>query len=174
MSKSKKFKQKWLPLALVPLFSVTVLAGCDSDDDDDGDGGVTITPDAVVGDADGNNIPDAFETLNAAEDTNGNGIIDTFDAELTSGADANGNAVDDSFEAALTNGPDAEPDGVDDEALAAVTGGGTDPTDGTGGTEPVDIDQTGPLEVSLSDAGCLLYTSPSPRDRQKSRMPSSA
>ena len=27
---------------------------------------------------------------------------------------------------------------------------------------------------SLFDDGCLLYTSPSPRDRQKSRMPSSA
>ena len=27
---------------------------------------------------------------------------------------------------------------------------------------------------SLMDWGCLLYTSPSPRDRQKSRMPSSA
>ena len=26
----------------------------------------------------------------------------------------------------------------------------------------------------LHDATCLLYTSPSPRDRQKSRMPSSA
>ena len=26
----------------------------------------------------------------------------------------------------------------------------------------------------ISDAACLLYTSPSPRDRQKSRMPSSA
>ena len=29
-------------------------------------------------------------------------------------------------------------------------------------------------EVVLLDLGCLLYTSPSPRDRQKSRMPSSA
>ena len=28
--------------------------------------------------------------------------------------------------------------------------------------------------VFLSDGICLLYTSPSPRDRQKSRMPSSA
>ena len=29
--------------------------------------------------------------------------------------------------------------------------------------------------VEIADAlGCLLYTSPSPRDRQKSRMPSSA
>ena len=29
-------------------------------------------------------------------------------------------------------------------------------------------------EVSKRSNGCLLYTSPSPRDRQKSRMPSSA
>ena len=28
--------------------------------------------------------------------------------------------------------------------------------------------------VTAVDLGCLLYTSPSPRDRQKSRMPSSA
>ena len=30
-----------------------------------------------------------------------------------------------------------------------------------------------PVDIALSDP-CLLYTSPSPRDRQKSRMPSSA
>ena len=29
-------------------------------------------------------------------------------------------------------------------------------------------------EVNLQFSRCLLYTSPSPRDRQKSRMPSSA
>ena len=28
--------------------------------------------------------------------------------------------------------------------------------------------------LELMHSGCLLYTSPSPRDRQKSRMPSSA
>ena len=28
--------------------------------------------------------------------------------------------------------------------------------------------------ITLTAEGCLLYTSPSPRDRQKSRMPSSA
>ena len=28
--------------------------------------------------------------------------------------------------------------------------------------------------ISIADTNCLLYTSPSPRDRQKSRMPSSA
>ena len=30
------------------------------------------------------------------------------------------------------------------------------------------------IDKSLSVGDCLLYTSPSPRDRQKSRMPSSA
>ena len=30
------------------------------------------------------------------------------------------------------------------------------------------------LDYDANDDGCLLYTSPSPRDRQKSRMPSSA
>ena len=30
------------------------------------------------------------------------------------------------------------------------------------------------LKDNLENMGCLLYTSPSPRDRQKSRMPSSA
>ena len=31
-----------------------------------------------------------------------------------------------------------------------------------------------PHDVMVQDGPCLLYTSPSPRDRQKSRMPSSA
>ena len=30
------------------------------------------------------------------------------------------------------------------------------------------------LNLTNTQLGCLLYTSPSPRDRQKSRMPSSA
>ena len=33
---------------------------------------------------------------------------------------------------------------------------------------------TAAITKTLADKGCLLYTSPSPRDRQKSRMPSSA
>src|SRR5674476_139545 len=39
------------------------------------------------------------------------------------------------------------------------------------------IDRYGPRRLMISGSllmGCLLYTSPSPRDRQKSRMPSSA
>ena len=37
-----------------------------------------------------------------------------------------------------------------------------------------DKTQENPNEVYASDRGCLLYTSPSPRDRTRSRMPSSA
>ena len=37
------------------------------------------------------------------------------------------------------------------------------------------MDELGPSSVKeIADKACLLYTSPSPRDRQKSRMPSSA
>ena len=38
----------------------------------------------------------------------------------------------------------------------------------------VEVDATFYALPSERNAGCLLYTSPSPRDRQKSRMPSSA
>ena len=30
------------------------------------------------------------------------------------------------------------------------------------------------IEITISGGGCLLYTSPSPRDKRQSRMPSSA
>ena len=44
------------------------------------------------------------------------------------------------------------------------------------GPQAGDIARTAWLAAGLPEAvpGCLLYTSPSPRDRQKSRMPSSA
>ena len=41
--------------------------------------------------------------------------------------------------------------------------------------EPVLLEETARLEqLKAQNDDCLLYTSPSPRDRQKSRMPSSA
>ena len=58
---------------------------------------------------------------------------------------------------------------VDEQLLAAYLYLGAN-----GGTT---IDGTDPLEQAFRIAhysSCLLYTSPSPRDRQKSRMPSSA
>ena len=42
------------------------------------------------------------------------------------------------------------------------------------GQFPWKRDQIGRIVVNAYKNGCLLYTSPSPRDRQKSRMPSSA
>ena len=88
MIKQKTSKQKLLPLALLPLFSVAVLAGCGSDDDDDG--GAVVTPPAeegvVIGDADGNGVADAFETATTGgDDANGNGIDDAFDSTVTGG-----------------------------------------------------------------------------------------
>ena len=45
--------------------------------------------------------------------------------------------------------------------------------DGKAFNIPADIQVTGAVPMKLVER-CLLYTSPSPRDRQKSRMPSSA
>ena len=39
---------------------------------------------------------------------------------------------------------------------------------------PKDLDEQDFIIISVKANACLLYTSPSPRDRQKSRMPSSA
>ena len=42
-------------------------------------------------------------------------------------------------------------------------------TPGFGASDPLESQK-----VTIEEIACLLYTSPSPRDRQKSRMPSSA
>ena len=54
-----------------------------------------------------------------------------------------------------------------EEAWREVRGGKSDDEDE--GKDEMDLG-----EAAVSWRGCLLYTSPSPRDRQKSRMPSSA
>ena len=56
-----------------------------------------------------------------------------------------------------------QPDPDDDPDLSRIA-------DLSGGTEEDDADAT----AGVLTLDCLLYTSPSPRDRQKSRMPSSA
>ena len=48
-------------------------------------------------------------------------------------------------------------------------------TEGLSEVDDSDASWSGvPLQFPRIQGGCLLYTSPSPRDRQKSRMPSSA
>ena len=42
------------------------------------------------------------------------------------------------------------------------------------GNDPSNPYKSGAAILAQGDGTCLLYTSPSPRDRQKSRMPSSA
>ena len=52
---------------------------------------------------------------------------------------------------------------------------GMDPKADAMSPENMLIFATGPLTGTMSStSGCLLYTSPSPRDRTRSRMPSSA
>ena len=59
---------------------------------------------------------------------------------------------------------------LNDDSIAVVLDAGEDDEDNNFVEE-----QLGTISGSVSvDNGCLLYTSPSPRDRQKSRMPSSA
>ena len=62
------------------------------------------------------------------------------------------------------------------QQLATVDKGLTDAIaeQGCRFTHHTSIAPTGTISLSLANNACLLYTSPSPRDRQKSRMPSSA
>jgi len=120
--KTMHSKRRWLPLAVVPLFSMAVLAGCSSDDDNNPDT-TTPEPSVVVGDGNGNGIADGFETVSADDDANGNSIADIYEAPAdttTAAADTNDNGIDDSFEASLTGGTDANADGIDDAAAAVV------------------------------------------------------
>lgn len=150
--------KRWLPLAIVPLFSVAVLSGCSSDDDDDAGNGVTT----VVADANEDGTPDAFQVLDPFNadatlvdengdsiddrdldmdgiddrDANENGIADQYESpadSATTAADENGNFIDDSFEVAEVGGADdANGDGVSDSAAALLAGGTTTGT-ATGG-----------------------------------------
>ena len=66
--------------------------------------------------------------------------------------------------------PDHAPDQPLDERIAVVPSG-----EGltTGGKRQIGLERASGEIVALID-DCLLYTSPSPRDRTRSRMPSSA
>ena len=83
--------------------------------------------------------------------TDGGCVLDSGDAAEDNGGDGVSTAVV-RGEAAVADGVPAVAVG-ESNGVPAVAGG---------------------VEVIANDTTCLLYTSPSPRDRQKSRMPSSA
>ena len=71
------------------------------------------------------------------------------------------------------------PDNIKKAAIEAINKGDTKYTavDGTPALKQAIINKfkrENNLKYSSDEITCLLYTSPSPRDRQKSRMPSSA
>ena len=146
--------------------------------DTDGDGAVdTFDDPSVVHGA-------AFDT---PEDTDGDGTFDYLDT------DSDDDGIDDTTESGLTPGADNDGDGIADNiapnSYADTDGVISDPSTDLA-NETGDISEVGYREVVVDadlvtvktlassdatpDEGCLLYTSPSPRDGLLSRMPSSA
>ena len=90
---------------------------------------------------------------------------------VSSAGDVNGDGVADMIIGAFA----AAPNGGNSGESYVLFGGGS--VGGTGTLELSSLDGSDGFVINGidgSDLSCLLYTSPSPRDRQKSRMPSSA
>ena len=124
---------------------------CDTSVDTDNDG---IDDNADVDD-DNDGI---YDTAEGSGDTDGDGIPDSKDI------DSDNDGCSDANEAGFT---DANADGMVDGTGIAANGKviGSD-----GYSNPADADANGIADYK----DCLLYTSPSPRDKRQSRMPSSA
>ena len=84
-----------------------------------------------------------------------------------------GEFANDGVDATAGDRPDADGDGIPDiaDADSPVT---RPDQDGDGIEDGSDADINGDGVLNGQDVNCLLYTSPSPRDRTRSRMPSSA
>ena len=140
----------------------------DTDNDDDGDtaqegvdvvlldeNGVPV--DTVMTDMDGNFVFEGVEpgdyTVVTEDPTDSQSVSD----EDTTPEDANDGdpTVDNTIEVTLDPGEDDENNDFVDELLGNIRGNVSEDTNN-------------------DDVGCLLYTSPSPRDKRQSRMPSSA
>ena len=78
------------------------------------------------------------------------------------------------FDSGYLSGEDVRGRHGGTEAAADRDGGGVLTEDAGGGSDNEEIFLVYKEEEARTKSSCLLYTSPSPRDRQKSRMPSSA
>ena len=149
---------------------------CDLDSDNDGladiieAGGVDANGDGVV---------------DAATDTDNDGWANTFDSDDGGTALTVSDTDGDNLENYLDL--DSDSDGIIDNIEGQTTAGFLAPsgmdTDMDGWDNRYDSDNGGTaITLSNFDSGndaipdyfCLLYTSPSPRDKRQSRMPSSA
>ena len=123
---------------------------------------------AIDNDFDGDN----FDAYTGAAGTNASDTISTTVAYFDDAGDApdtsTGSGSGD-YTTLLTNG------GPRHRVVAGSQLGDTAPDIDSGGfVEGTDAGGDASDDDAGGDEGCLLYTSPSPRDRQKSRMPSSA
>ena len=126
------------------------------------------------------NTPEEYEAMKqAARDQGGFGYFDDVDISQDAATTTPGSIVDvDAVQAAI----DRARSNQNTEIVGTAPGifdinEVGDPALNPGSVNAVGIDPYG-VNEDLIDRGnpldCLLYTSPSPRDRQKSRMPSSA
>ena len=89
--------------------------------------------------------------------------------ELVEDTDDDNDGLNDTTESSMgtnTTNPDTDGDGICDGPIAIING--TNGVTCYAGPDPYPLDPNAPLDT------CLLYTSPSPRDKRQSRMPSSA
>ena len=130
---------------------------------------------AVVDNGDGTYTATATnataETVTIGAEINGTEILDTADVIFQIGAPT---PIVDPVASIVTATSPIEADGIA-ESTITVQLFDTDGNPITTGGATIVLSTTGDAILSaITDNGCLLYTSPSPRDRQKSRMPSSA
>ena len=136
-------------------FDVNQTSGVDANGDGIDDNAAIDTdgdaiPDYQDVDSDNDGLPDFNEAVSSGNDTDGDGIDDTFDVNQTSGVDANGDGIDDN--AAVDTDNDGTPDGQDVDSdndgipdVVEAGSSGTD-TDGDGIDDTFDVNQTGGID----------------------------
>ena len=133
---------------------------------------------SIGSDADGDGAVDTFDdptvvhggAFTTPEDTDGDGTFDFLDT------DSDNDGLSDTAESGLpTPGADNNGDGIADN-IAPDSFADTDGIVTLTANDLQDVDNdTSDVDFrSVNVEACLLYTSPSPRDRTRSRMPSSA